>query len=130
MLVPATALYAALLGLVTIVLQLLVGQSRLRTGISVYDGGDKQLAVAIRRHANFAEHVPLVLILLALIELNGAPKPWIHILGIALLACRIVHPFGLKYDVARVPARGIGAFGTLLVTLAAILVAGWQGLAG
>ena len=52
---PITALYAALLAIIGIVLQQLVGQHRLRTQVSLYDGGDPQLAAAIRRHGNFAE---------------------------------------------------------------------------
>jgi uncharacterized membrane protein YecN with MAPEG domain len=128
--VPVTALYAALLGLVTVALQLLVGRLRLDTDVSLHDGGHEALAVAIRRHANFAEHVPFALILLALIELNGAPAGWLHTLGGALLLARIVHPFGLRWDVARVPARFVGAFTTLVVTLAAIATALYQVLTG
>ena len=130
MLVPITALYAALLGLVMIVLQLLVGRQRFDTDVSLYDGGHRPLAVAIRRHANWAEHVPFALILLALIELNGAPTGWLHLLGGALLAARIIHPFGLRWDVSRAPARFVGAFTTLLVTLAAIATALYQVFSG
>jgi hypothetical protein len=126
MLVPVTALYAALLGLVAIVLSFQVGRERIRAGVALYDGGDRPLGVAIRRHANFAEHVPFALLLLALIELNGAPRLLIHVLGLVLLASRIVHPFGLTYDAVRVPARGIGTLGTLVVTLVAMGVAVWQ----
>jgi len=124
--VPITALYAALLGLVMIVLMLLVGRQRLDHDVSLYDAGQQDLAVAIRRHANWAEHVPFALLLLALIELNGASAAWLHVLGGALLLARIVHPFGLRWDVTQVPARFVGAFTTLLVTLAAIATALYQ----
>jgi hypothetical protein len=124
--VPITALYAALLGLVMIALELLVGRHRLETDVSLYDGGHRPLAVAIRRHANWAEHVPFALILLALIELNGAPAVWLHALGATLLVARIVHPFGLRWDVAQVRARFIGAFTTLLVIFATIVTALYQ----
>jgi hypothetical protein len=127
MLVPVTAIYAALLGLVVLTLQALVGRNRLRSEVSLYDGGDTKLGVAIRRHANFAEHVPLALILLVIIELNGAPRALLHTLGVVLIAARIAHPFGLKPEFAAfVPARGLGAVATLLVTLVAIVVAIWQ----
>jgi uncharacterized membrane protein YecN with MAPEG domain len=124
--VPVTALYAALLALVAIVLSVLVGRERVRSGVSLYEGGDRALAVAIRRHANFTEHVPLALLLLAAIELNGAPPGLLHALGLVLLASRIVHPFGLSYENPRSAARALGALGTLVVTLAAIGVALWQ----
>ncbi len=127
MLVPATAIYAALLGIIGLTLVALVGRNRLRAEVSLYDGGDKQLGVAIRRHANFTEHVPLALTLLLIIELNGAPRALIHILGVALVIARMLHPFGLKYQFARyVPARGISTLATVLVTLVAIAVATWQ----
>lgn len=127
--VPITALYAALLGIVTLVLQMLVGRERLETDVSLYDGGHESLAVAIRRHANFTEHVPFALLLLALIELNGAPAGWLHALGAALLVARIIHPFGLRFHESRVPARFVGALATTLVTLLAIATALYQVLA-
>ncbi len=128
MIVPITALYAALLAVVAIVLQQLVGQARLRTGVALYDGGDRELGVAIRRHANFTEHVPLVLLLLAILELNGSSPQWLHGLGAVLLASRLVHPFGLHFEVMRRPARLVGALGTVVVTVVAAALAGWQGI--
>ena len=128
--VPVTALYAALLALVAIVLQQLVGQVRLRTGVALYDGGNPELAVAIRRHANFTEHVPLALLLLAILELNGSSPLWLHGLGGALLVSRLIHPFGVHFEVMRRPARFAGAAGTVLVTLIAAALAGWQGITG
>ena len=126
MLVPISALYAVLLGIVTLALQLLVGRERLRTGVSIYDGGDERLAVAIRRHANFCEHVPFVLLLLALIELNGGSVWILHGLGAWLVLARIVHPLGLEYHDSQRIARFLGAFSTLLITAIACGVAAWQ----
>lgn len=127
---PITALYAALLGAVGIVLQQLVGRERLRAEVSIGDGGDSGLAVAMRRQANFVEQVPLALLLFAVIESNGAPAAWLHGLGLTLLISRIVHPFGLKPDYMRVRARFLGAFGTLLVVIGEIATAAKQGLSG
>lgn len=130
MLVPVTALYAAALAGIAIVLTQLVGQARFKSKVSLNDGGNSQLGLAIRRHANFAEHVPLALVLLALIERNGA-APWVlHALGAPLVASRLIHPFGLDELVMLEPARFVGAMGTVLVTLAAAGIAAWQGFAG
>jgi uncharacterized membrane protein YecN with MAPEG domain len=125
--VPITAFYAALLTLIAIVLTQFVGQARLAAGVALGDGGNSTLLVAMRRHANFTEHVPLALILLALIELNGAGAALMHSLGIVLVASRIVHPFGLHHEDMRRKARLIGALGTLLVSVVAAAVAGYQG---
>ncbi len=128
--VPITPLYAALLTLVAIVLTQLVGQTRLAAAVALGDGGNPKLLVAMRRHANFTEHVPLALILLAIIELNGAGAALLHSLGSVLVVSRIVHPFGLHHDDMRRKARLIGALGTLLVSVVAAGVAGWQGFSG
>ena len=128
--VPVTALYASMLALIAIVLMQLVGRERLSAEVSLYDGGQAGLGVAIRRHANFTEQVPLALLLLALIELNGASTWLLHGLGAALVAFRVVHPFGLDAAVMLKPARAVGATGTVLVTLIAAGVAAWQGISG
>jgi len=114
--VPAiTALYAALQGLVMAALLIPLGRLRGRTNVSIYDGGNPELAVAIRRHANWTEHVPFALLLMLLMELNGASKGLLHGLGLALLAARIAHPIGLDATVMRRPLRGIGAGVTMIV---------------
>jgi hypothetical protein len=91
-----TLLFAALNSLLLLVL---VGRvSRLRHGrrIGFGDGGDPDLARAIRVHANFVEHVPFALLLLGLLELNGLAAPWLWAFGIALLVARLMHATGLS----------------------------------
>jgi len=114
--VPAiTALYAALQGLVMAALLIPLGRLRSRTNVSIYDGGNPELAVAIRRHANWTEYVPFALLLMLLLELCGASAGLLHGLGLALLAARIAHPLGLDATVMRRPLRGIGAGVTMIV---------------
>jgi hypothetical protein len=91
----------------------------MRSGTSIHDGGDARLAVAIRRHGNFAEHVPLALLLLALIELGGASPLLLHGLGATLLLARLLHPLGLEAGNVRNPLRLGGALATTLVQLVA-----------
>ena len=124
--VPITALYAGLLAIIAVVLGFRVGRLRLRTGISLYDGGDKALAVAVRQHANFIENVPLALLLMMLAELNVTRAPLLHGLGATLVVARILHPFGLEYDRMRTPLRGIGSALTTLVIVAGALLALWD----
>lgn len=127
MLVATTALYAGLLALLIQFLGGSVGATRGRLKIPLGDGGNPGLIIKSRRHMNAVENVPLALILIALVELNGAPKLWIHIMGVALLAARIVHPFGLKMDSMNQPARIFGAAVTALVMVAAAAILIWQG---
>lgn len=124
-LVPITALYAGLLTLVVIALGFSVGLMRLRTGISILHGDNMDLATRIRRHGNFTEAVPLALILLAALELNGASPGLLHGLGIALVLARVAHPLGLHHDNIRHPLRGVGNLVTVLVTLIAAVLLIW-----
>jgi len=65
------AAYAAFLGLFAVALTVRVILGRVKTGIQAGDGGNAQLAQAIRAHANFAEQVPLALLLIVLAEAAG-----------------------------------------------------------
>lgn len=124
-----TALYAALLGLIGMVLAGLVGRVRGRTNISLNDGGKRELIEANRRHMNWVENVPFILLLFAIIELNGGSSTWLHVMGVTLLVSRIVHPFGISTENMPMPQRLAGAGGTVIVTACAILTLLWQVLA-
>ncbi len=124
MLVPVTALYAAPLALVGLALAARAGAQRGKLKIAVGDGGHDQLLKHTRAHANYTEYVPLILVLMALLELNGAGAGWLHTIGASLLAARIVHPFGIGSVSS--PARFIGAALTMLVLLACIVLLAWQ----
>ncbi len=114
-----TALYAGILGLMAFAIATPAGQLRGSTGISIGDGGNRDLLLAMRRHANFVEVVPLALILIAVLELNGV-TPWaIHGLGAALVIARAIHAVSLKADTIANPGRFIGAAGSGLVTVVA-----------
>ncbi len=124
--VAITAFYAAILAVILTVLAAQVGPYRLKAGVSILDGGDMNLAERVRRHANFTEAVPMALILMAAIEIDGASPALLHGLGIGLVVARVAHPFGIHHDNIRHPARAVGAFGTMIVTLVAAGVAFWQ----
>lgn len=126
MLLPTVALYAGLLALIGQTLGAIVGSTRGRLKVPTGDGGEPEIILANRRHLNFVENVPLLIALLAVIELNGAPKLWIHVMGVALVAARLVHPFGLNMDNMSSPARIFGAAVTALVTVAAAAILLWQ----
>lgn len=110
-------LYAGLLGLIAFVIALDAGRLRGKTGISIGHQGNTELLLAMRRHANFVEWVPLILILIALLEMNGVSATAIHGMGAALVVFRICHAIGLKADSADGMARAIGAGGTALLLL-------------
>jgi hypothetical protein len=121
-----TALYGSLLTLVGIALAALVGLQRPKLKVSLGDGGHPSLVEANRRHMNWLENVPLLVTLLAILELNGASSTWLHVLGGTLLAGRLIHPFGISATWSfRVP-RFIGSLATQLVTFGAVGTLLWQ----
>ncbi len=125
-----TAFYAGLLGLLSIAIAFQAGRARARTGISIGDGGNLELIVAMRRHANFVEFVPLGLVLIGALELSGAAPLGLHLLGGGLVLFRISHAVGYKADSAQSLPRGIGAGGSTLVILVASLWAIWMFVGG
>ena len=117
--VPITALYLAVFAVFACALAFPAGAQRGRTGISVGDGGKPELLLASRRHANFVEYVPYLMIMLGALELNGASATTLHVLGGSLFVARVLHAFGLKADTIKNVNRALGAGGTLLITLVA-----------
>lgn len=93
---PITAVYAAILALLLVVLSIRVIMVRRRALVAVGDGADPALARAIRAQANLTEYAPLALLLLLLLELNGAGTLWVHVLGAMLLAGRLLHAWGIS----------------------------------
>jgi len=114
----ATSIYAALLALLIAKLSLAVIKLRRKNRVSVGDGGYEELQLAIRTHANAVEYIPIALMLLLTLELNGAPKILIHILGVTLLVGRILHAMGLSSKDLRKRVLGMRITIYLLIGLA------------
>lgn len=90
-----TALYAALCGLLLLLLALNVIRHRRRAGVGLGDGGDKVLLRAIRAHGNATETIPIQLLLLLALELAALSGVLLHLLGAAILLSRLLHALGL-----------------------------------
>src|SRR5258708_37607872 len=85
-----TAILAAILGLFGAALTLNVIVNRVRLKVESGDGGLPAMAQAIRAHANFAEHVPLALLLIAAVEMMGGVRWLVVLLGAGLLLARLL----------------------------------------
>jgi uncharacterized membrane protein YecN with MAPEG domain len=130
---PITAITAAILGLIYLALSLRVIQARGTSKISLGDGSGTvtlgqehtvPLLVAARSHANFAEYVPLCLILIGFVEMAGTRKWFVILLGVLLIAGRVLHPLGMGRKIPN-PYRAGGivmTFTVLLLASFAILV--------
>jgi uncharacterized membrane protein YecN with MAPEG domain len=93
--VPITAVYASLLALLAVVLVLVVVSLRRSLRIGLGDGGNRDLARAIRVHGNAIESIPLFLVLLGVYELNGGHSNALHSFGAIYLLSRVLHAWGL-----------------------------------
>lgn len=93
--VDITALYAALLTLLFVVLSRNVIVYRRRRRIAIGAEGDPELLSRVRAQGNFAEYVPLAVVLVAFVEIQGLMPLLIHALGLVLLTGRLVHAVGL-----------------------------------
>ena len=103
-----TPLYAGLLALLFLALSINVIRRRRALGISVGDGGDPRFARHVRAHGNFVDYVPLVLLLMALLELGGLPAWILHAQGITLLAGRLLHAACFVCTETNLPMRVSG----------------------
>ena len=127
---PITSLYAVALAMVLLALFMNVTLKRSALGQSIGDGGNVDLHERIRKHGNFVEWTPMVLILMALAEANQVSAIALHAAGIMLLVGRVLHPFGLKADAPTHPLRIAGNSGAMLATvvLVAMLIRALTGL--
>ncbi|AVO47401.1 MAPEG family protein [Phreatobacter cathodiphilus] len=112
---PITALYAALLALLFVVLSVRVIGFRRAVRIGLGDGGDTALLRRVRVHANFAEYAPFCLVLIGLAESLRAPALLLHALGALLLAARFSHAYGVSRQPETFFFRVAGMVGTLTV---------------
>ncbi len=118
-----TLTYAAILSLIFVGLSLRVVAGRFKTKTSFGDGGDADLNVRIRTHSNFAEYIPLALILLMGVETYEYPRLVIHIFGTLLILSRLSHAYGLSKNNGLNPARPAGMITTFLVmAVSAIMI--------
>jgi uncharacterized protein len=118
----ATPLWASLLAFLYLWLAAQVIRARYRTRTALGSGGDAGLERAIRAHANFAEYVPLILVLLVMAELQGAASWLLHLCGAALLVGRALHGFGISRTDEVLALRSSGMALTLTVLASAALL--------
>lgn len=113
---PITSTYAALLGLLFIALSVRALLLRGKLKVALGNGGHETLERAVRAHGNFAEYVPLALLLLALAEASGMPSGWVHAHAAGLLLGRCVHALGVSRSPETLALRVAG----MVLTLAAL----------
>ncbi|MGH8432238.1 MAG: MAPEG family protein [Solimonas sp.] len=126
-----TLIYTGALAIWFLVLSMRVVQGRMGPGNpGLGDGGNPMMLRRIRGHANFAEYVPLILLMMAFLELSGLSKWVVHCLGAMLLVGRLLHGYALSFTKDHPFGRTAG----ILLTFVSLLTGGglclYQGLQG
>ena len=90
-----TAVYAALYALIIVWLSLRVIKHRYTYRVSVGDGGVEDLKIAMGAQSNAVEYLPIALLLMFVLEVNGAGAWLINVFGVTLLIGRVFHIKGM-----------------------------------
>lgn len=114
-----TPVYAALLAFVFVGLSIHTIKQRRRYQVALGDGEKPELMRAMRAHANFAEYVPLALVLVWMAEAVAYPVWVVHALGLALLVGRLSHAYGITQTNENFRFRVFGMALTFSVLLSA-----------
>ncbi|MTI16903.1 glutathione metabolism protein [Rhodobacteraceae bacterium RKSG542] len=103
-----TPIYAGVLALLFLWLSYKVVAARHETKISLGHDDDRMMLKRMRAHANFAEYVPLTLLLMLMMEMMAAFAFVLHGIGLLLLAGRGLHAFALTSKPQNLRLRALG----------------------
>lgn len=104
-----SALYAVLSALLLMKFSFDVVRLRMQYRVAYGDGGFSELQSAIRIHGNAVEYIPIAIVLMLFMEMNGAETRMVHICGIVLLAGRLMHYYGFHHRLFRWRRSGMSA---------------------
>lgn len=112
-------LFSAILAILFVLLSVNVIRARRLFKIGLGTGRNKSVERAMRVHANFAEYVPLSLLLLAFLEFNKANSYLVLALCLLLTVGRLSHAFGVSQENEKFVYRVTG----MMMTFSALLIA-------
>ncbi len=125
-----TPLYAAIAALILVALSVRTLLLRRRYKVAIGSGENPVLERAIRAHGNFAEYVPIALLLLFFLELAGSSDLIVHGLGLLLILGRSLHAYGVSQVNENYAFRvaGMAMTFTVIASIALLLIAAYAGL--
>ncbi|WP_105587789.1 MAPEG family protein [Cronobacter sakazakii] len=123
-----SALYAVLGALLLMKFSFDVVRLRMQYRVAYGDGGFSELQSAIRIHSNAVEYLPIGLLLLLFMEMNGAQNWMLHVCGLLLLVGRLMHYYGYHHRLLRWRRSGMSAtyIALLMMVLANIWYMPWE----
>lgn len=121
MILPVTLCAVAAAAVINLWLSIRIGALRSSLKVSIGDGGHEPLQRRMRAQLNFAENTPLVLVMLAGIELARPGNMWLAGTAALYVLGRAAHGIGMDGG-----AFGIGrSIGTLVTMLVQVGLAVW-----
>jgi uncharacterized membrane protein YecN with MAPEG domain len=90
-----SVIYASFSALLVVWLSLNVIRKRHSNRVSIGDGGNEELQIAMAAQSNAIEYIPIALLLLFALEYNEANIAIVHFLGVSLIAGRLIHAKGM-----------------------------------
>lgn len=118
-----TTIYASILAVFYIALSVYIVKGRYQYRVSLGDGDNPDMIRRIRAHGNFAEYVPIALLMMLFAELEGGNHIFMHALGLMLLIGRVVHAIALNWPEKIRYGRQIG----MVLTFSPIFMAAVYG---
>ena len=137
MIMPISLTIAGAAAILHVWLSLRVSRLRRPLKVGVGDGGNEILLRRMRAHGNFAENVPLFLILLVLLEFATGGDLWLWGAAILFILARIAHAFGMDrpganllrvggISVSWIVLLGLGIYAILLAYQAPSIRGGFE----
>ncbi|MGC1442450.1 MAG: MAPEG family protein [Burkholderiaceae bacterium] len=111
-------MYAALLGFLFFYLSIRTIGLRRRLKIGIGAKENDEMIRGMRVHSNFAEYVPITLLLIYFVEIQGGHQLLIHALGAHLLVGRSVHAYG----VSQINEKFVFRVSGMVMTFTALLI--------
>ncbi|MGB5077958.1 MAG: MAPEG family protein [Sphingorhabdus sp.] len=124
MALPVTAFVAAICAIMLLVTAIDTVRQRMHVRVPFGDRDHPRLISASRSHGNLAEHAPIVILLLALLEMSHANHIGLMVVGTLFVTGRITHIFGLYAPMSTKPplARSLGVIMTWITMM---VLSGW-----
>ena len=123
-----TEFYAGLLAILFFALSLRVVAVRGR--VSLGDGGEIVVLRRMRGHANFAEYVPLILLMMAFLEYHHLATWQLHLMGATLVIARLLHGIALSFTKKWFLGRFLGSVLTFVLLVSCAIASLSQALRG
>lgn len=92
---PVTILFAGILGLLFFSLSLRTIYGRVKNKVNLGTGDSDDMLRRVRTHANFAEYIPFLLIIMGLLEYHSVSSTFLYVYGTVVVLGRCLHVYGL-----------------------------------